>query len=141
MDFGSPEHELALKQFIIAMIVREAQADQDFSILEKRYLSYAAKTLGLSDTDVAAIRLNPKAYEIAPPPNEQERMNVLYYLLFMMRADNNISKEEENMCHHIGFRLGFRREMISDLIDVMRECLDKEIPPNAMLGLIRAYLN
>ncbi|MBI1224887.1 MAG: hypothetical protein GC192_06585 [Bacteroidetes bacterium] len=141
MDFGSPGEELALKQYIIAMIVQEAQADQDFSILEKKYLVYAAKTLGLSEAAVAAIRLNPTAFEIAPPPNEQQRMNILYYLLFMMKADKNISVQEEVMCHHIGFRLGFRRELISDLISVMRECLDKEIPPNAMIERIKAYLN
>ena len=141
MDFGSPEHELAVKKYIISMIVQEAQADQGFSILEKKYLAFAAKTLGLSVTAVAAIRIDPAAYEMAPPPNEQERMNVLYFLLFMMRADNSISKQEETMCHHIGFRLGFRREMISDLINVMRECLDKEIPPNAMVERIKAYLN
>ncbi len=141
MNFGSPEHEHRLKQFIISMIVQEAQADQDFSIIEKKYLSYAAKALGLSEAEVAAIRLNPASYEMAPPPNEQERMNVLYYLLFMMRADGQVKKEEEEMCHHIGFRLGFRPEMISDLINVMRSCLDKEIPPNAMVESVKAYLN
>lgn len=141
MDFGSPEHELALKQYIIAIIVLEAQADKEFSVLEKKYLAFAAKTLGLSDTAISAIRLQPSAYEMTPPPSEQERMNILYFLLFMMRADKNITKQEEDMCHHIGFRLGFRRELISDLIDVMRDCLDKEIPPNAMVERIRAYLN
>jgi uncharacterized tellurite resistance protein B-like protein len=141
MEFGSPEHEHRLKQFIISLIVQEAQADQDFSIVEKKYLSYAAKTLGLSESEVAAIRLSPADYEMAPPSNEQERMNVLYFLLFMLRADGQVNKAEEEMCHHIGFRLGFRREMISDLINVMRACLDKEIPPNAMLESVRAYLN
>ncbi len=141
MDFGSPGHELALKQYIISLIVQEAQADQHFSILEKKYLAFATKTLGLSEAEVAAIRLDPATYEIAPPPNEQARMNVLYFLLFMMRSDPSISTPEEIMCHHIGFRLGFRREMISDLINVMRDCLDKEIPPNAMVERIRAYLN
>ena len=141
MDFGTPENELALKQYIISMIVQEAQADQDFSILEKKYLVFAAKTLGLSDANIAAIQIDPAAYEIVPPPNEQERMNILYFLLFMMLSDRTITIQEETMCHHIGFRLGFRREMISDLINVMRDCLDKEIPPNAMVERIKAYLN
>jgi len=141
MEFGSPEHEHRLKQFIISLIVQEAQSDNDFSIIEKRYLNYAAKTLGLSEEEVATIRLNPNEFEMPPPPNEQERMNVLYFLLFMMRADGQVKKAEEDLCHHIGFRLGFRREMISDLINVMRACLDKEIPSDAMLESVRSYLN
>lgn len=141
MDFGTPDHELALKRYIIAMLVQEAQADHHFSTAEKRYLSFAAKNLGISEAEVATIRLNPERYEIAPPPNEQERMNVLYFLMFMLRSDQQVSKEEEIMCHHIGFRLGFRREMISDLINVMRDCLNKDIPSNAMMDRIRTYLN
>lgn len=141
MDFGSPKDELALKQYIVSLIVQEAQADEDFTIREKKYLAYATKTLGLTNAQVAAIRLNPKAYEIAPPPNEQMRMTILYYLLFMMRADQSISVQEEALVHQIGFRIGFRTEMIADLIGVMRDCLDKEIPPDAMLKRIRPFLN
>lgn len=141
MDFGTPDHELALKKYIISMIAQEAQADHHFSTLEKRYLSFVASNLGVSEAEVAAIRLNPGIYEIPPPQNEQERMNVLYFLLFMLRSDKEITKEEEALCHHIGFRLGFRRELISDLINLMRDCLDKEIPPHAMVDRIKTYLN
>jgi hypothetical protein len=141
MEFGSPEQLLRLKKYIISLIVQEAQADQDFSIIEKKYLAYVGRTLELSDADVAAIRLNPQGFEISPPPGEQERMNVLYYLLFMMRADKTIKKEEEELCHHLGFRLGFRREMITDMIEVMRDCLEKEIPPAALMERVKAYLN
>ncbi len=141
MDFGTPKHELALKKYIISLIVQEAQADHDFSIREKKYLAYAGRTLGLSESEVAAIRLDPAGYEIEPPHDEQLRMNVLYYLLFMMRADSSISKDEADMCHKIGFRLGFRMDMIAELIGVMRDCLDKEIPPNAMIERVRAYKN
>lgn len=141
MDFGSPEDELALKQYIISLIVQEAQADEDFTTREKQYLAYAAKKLELTDSQVAAIRLNPQVYEIAPPHDEQRRMTILYYLLFMMRADGSISAQEENLVHQIGFRLGFRTEMVTDLIVVMRDCLDKEIPPNAMLERIKPFLN
>lgn len=141
MEFGSPAYEHQLKLYIISLLVQEAQADQDFSIIEKKFLSYAAKTLGLPESEVNAIRLNPAAYDITPPPNEQERMNVLYFLLFMMRADQQIKPEEEELCHHLGFKLGFRRELISDLINVMRDCLGKEIPPDAMMERVRAYLN
>ena len=141
MEFGTPDHELTLKNYIISLIVQEAQADQSFFNIEKNYLVYAIKILGLSEKEVEAVRLNPAHYVMSPPPSEQVRMNVLYFLLFMMKADGQIKKEEEAICHHIGFRLGFRREMISDLISVMQDCLYKEIPPDAMVGRIRAYLN
>ncbi len=141
MDFGSAAHEHQLKLYIISLLVQGAQADHDFSTIEKKYLSYAAKSLGITESEVAAIRLNPSAFEMAPPQSEQERMNLLYYLLFMMRADQAVKTEEEAICHHLGFKLGFRRELISDLVNVMKDCLGKEIPPDAMMERVRAYLN
>ncbi len=74
MDFGNPEHELALKRYIVAMLVREAQADGEFSTIEKKYLSYAAKELGLPEAEVNAIRLNPNAFDLPPNSSESERM-------------------------------------------------------------------
>ncbi len=141
MDFGSAAHEHQLKQYIISLLVHAAYADHDFSLIEKKYLGYAAKSLGIAESEVATIRLNPSVYEMTPPPSEQERMNVLYFLLFMMRADQQLKPEEEEICHHLGFKLGFRRELISDLVNVMKDCLDKDIPPNAMIEYVRTYLN
>ncbi len=141
MEFGAPEHELQLKQYIISLLVLQAQSDKDFSVVEKKYLAHVSKNFGLSDAEVAAIRLNPEAYETKPPANEQERMNVLYYLLFMMRADKTIHTEEEAICYHVGFKLGFRPELVSDLVNVMRDCLDREIPPDAMVDRVKTYLN
>lgn len=141
MEFGAPEHELQLKQYIISLLVFQAQSDKDFSVVEKKYLAHVSKSFGLSDAEVAAIRLNPEVYETKPPANEQERMNVLYYLLFMMRADKTIHAEEEAICHHVGFKLGFRPELVSDLVNVMRDCLDKEIPSDVMVDRVKTYLN
>lgn len=141
MDFGTPEHELALKRYIIAMLIQEAQADGEFSNIEKKYLNYAAREIGLSDAEVVTIRLNPTAYDLPPNTNENERMVVLYYLLFMLQSDKNSKKEEEIICHHVGFRLGFRRDLISDLINQMKDCIDKQLPPTDMLEVIKPYLN
>ena len=95
----------------------------------------------MSQQEIEQIRQQPGDFDIPPPASEQNRMTILYYLLFMMRADGVVMKEEEEFCHHIGFRLGIRRDLISDMINLMKECLRQEIPPNAMLERIKPYLN
>lgn len=141
MNFGPQEEETMMKRYIVSLLVKQAQSDSEFSNLEKKYLAYVARSLDLSGKEVAAVRRNPESYSIAPPPDESKRMTILYYMLFMMRADRNIRKEEEGLCYNIGFRLGFRQDMISDLVNVMWECLDREIPPDAMISRVKAYLN
>ncbi|MEO1260125.1 MAG: hypothetical protein AAFZ15_15125 [Bacteroidota bacterium] len=141
MTFGSPQEELAMKSYIISLLVKQAESDGKFSNIEKKYLVYAANSLKLSDKEVAAIRHNPEEYAIAPPPDEGKRMTILYYLLFMMRADQEVNPAEEILCHKVGFQMGFREEMINNLIQLMKQYLINDIPPDSMVERIKPFLN
>lgn len=141
MDFSAQELGLEMKRYLISLLVKQAQSDNDFSLIEKKYLAYAGRSLGLSEAEIAAIRLNPEKYFTSPPPDESKRMTMLYFLLFMMWADGEIKAEEEKFCHHAGFCLGFRPDLVSDLISVLKVFLKNEIPPEAMLEKIKPYMN
>lgn len=141
MNFGTYDEQLAMKRYIISLLVKQALSDDDFSIIEKKYLIYAARSLQLSDAEVAAIRKSPDSFDITPPPDESQRMTIFYYLLFMMRADQKITEEEEQLCYQIGFKLGFRQDFVSNLIKLMKDYLVEDLPPNAMLERIKPYLN
>jgi len=141
MHFGLQEEEFALKRYIISLLVKQAQSDGDFTNFEKKYLVYAARSLHLSDKEVAAIRHAPEDYLIDPPFDESKRMTILYFLLFMMKADQKVEAEEEVLCYQIGFQMGFRQEMISDLIQMMKQYLMEDVPPDGMLERVKHYLN
>jgi len=141
MNFGTYDEQQAMKRYIISLLVKQALSDNDFSNIEKKYLAYAARSLQLSDVEVAAIRKSPDSYNISPPPDESKRMTIFYYLLFMMRADQKVTEEEEQLCYQIGFKLGFRQDLVGNLIKLMKEYLVEDMPPNAMLERIKPYLN
>lgn len=141
MDFGTFEEELAMKSYIISLLVKQATADSKIASEEKGYLNYASKALKLEESEVKQIIQSPDSFNISPPPDEDKRLTILYYLLFMMRADKNIDVKEEQLCYNIGFQMGFRQEMVSNLIGVMKEYLVEDIPPQAMLNKIKPYLN
>ena len=141
MDFGTFEDELAIKSYIISLLVKQATADGEFSYMEKEYLDYASEALKLDHSDVLSIVKAPDSFAISPPPDEDKRVTILYYLLFMMRADQVIDPKEEELCHKLGFQLGFRPDMVRQLVDVMKQYLMDDIPPQAMLDKIRPFLN
>lgn len=141
MDFGAQQLEPETKRYLISLLVKQAQSDNEFSLIEKKYLAFAGRSLGLSEAEIASVRLNPEKYFTAPPPDESKRMTILYFLLFMMWSDGEIKAEEEKFCHHAGFFLGFRPDLVTDLIGVMKGFLKNEIPPEAMLEKIKPYLN
>ena len=141
MHFGSKEEETAIKYYIISLLVKQAQSEGNFNNIEKKYLAYVTRSLRLSDAEVAAVRHTPDDFDIISPSDEGQRATILYYLLFMMKADQKINEEEEKLCYEVGFRMGFRQEMITNLIHLMQQYLTEDIPPDGMIEKIKPYLN
>lgn len=130
-----------LKKSIIAMLLRLQASDHAADIREFAYIHKVATHLGLSETDVTSVEEAVENYPLVPPPSERDRMTILYYLLFLMEIDGDVSKEEEDLVKEFGLRLGFRISLTAELIEVIRKYSASQIPRDAMLQLIRKYLN
>ena len=78
---------------------------------------------------------------IAVPTNENERIKILYYMLYLIKADFVVDQEEVEIVHHFGLRLGFRENMLNKLIEIATENIGKGLPIEKMLDTIRQYLN
>ena len=135
------EYDLAQRKSIIALLFKLAKSDDSVSNIEKLYFRDIANSIGIDSLSIDEIIQNPEAYPLKVPLNERERMTILYYLLFMMRVDGRIEKGEEKLIYTASFRLGFNEKLTEDLIGVMKTYLNKEIPPDLMLTLVKKYLN
>lgn len=141
MDFEIFEEEMALKGYLVSVLVRQAMDDGAISVEERSYLKYALKTIKLEEKDIKSIIESPMDYSTHPPLEENKRMTILYHLLFMMKSSRTIDFRKEELIHNIGFELGFRYEMIRNLISVVKDYKRKDLPPMALLEEIKPYLN
>ena len=139
--FDELNSDVEKNRSILALVVEMAKADQFNSPIEEKYISFVAKQLKIGEAELALIKNKPEQFPFVPPESEQERMTILYYILFTMRSDGEISLAEENICHKFGLRLGFNPALTQDLIRVMKTYAKEEVPPNAMLEQIKKYLN
>jgi hypothetical protein len=105
------------------------------------YILKVAREMGMTPQEISALK--PEGvYEQSKMPNDEiERMIILYYLLFMMQIDGIITSEEERLVKDLGHQLGFRIDMVTDLIDVIKSHEQIESPSETLLDKIRAYLN
>ena len=126
---------------ILSLIYKLIELDKKFDIREQKYLHDIAESLKLSSNEIKEVILNPDGFELVPPPSEQERMMILYYILFAMRIDGKILPTEEDMVYDIGIKLGFRETMLNDMIVVMKMHLHKRVDPEALISIIRKYHN
>lgn len=134
----TPDHS---KRAIIALLFKLMGSDKEENLKELGYIMHVGQQLGLSDDDLQEIKFNQDNYPLQPPTEERERIVILYYFLFFMKADGKIQPEEEKLVHHFGMKLGFRPDMTADLIAVLKKHVDQDVPPEELLGKIKVYLN
>lgn len=140
--FDNYQEERDRKKAIIALLIKMATVDQDLRKTEKNFILNIAEQIDLVPGEVIDIIESPERYAtLQAPASEQERMTILYYLLFLMRIDGEIHEKEEELCFKAGLRLGFNEQLTGDLIGVMKKHLTGPIPPETMLKEIRKYMN
>ncbi|MEM6800673.1 MAG: hypothetical protein AAF696_04670 [Bacteroidota bacterium] len=129
------------KKSLVSLLIRLSKSDDQIHVNEARFIMDVGSQLGLGTDEITEIENNLDAYPLDPPKSEQERVRILYHLLFMMKMDGEISEEESLLIHQIGLKLGFRPEMVNAMIQLIKEHIHTDVPPDQMLSILRRYLN
>ena len=130
-----------LKKTVIAMLLMLQSSDNTTDLREFAYIHKVAVHLGMSAGEVQEIEKQLDKFPLKPPADEKERMTILYYLLFLMEVDGDISPEEVHLVKEFGLRLGFRIELLDELIEIVKQHSYRSLPTNALLNPIKKYLN
>ena len=118
-----------------------AEADDKEHPNEIRFINNVAGRLGLGESDVHKIDSNPTELTLEMPKTPIDRMTLMYDMLWLMKIDGSVVQDEKDMVTEIGLRLGFRQEMIEELIAEITKYIGQPVPPNALLDIIRKYSN
>jgi len=129
------------KQTHILTLLMLAESDDKDHVNEIRFINNVARRIGLSELDVEEIDQHPERLTFSLPHSEQDRMTMLFDLLFLMKIDGVVAEEEKEMVLEIGVRLGFRILMVEEFISTISKYVGEEVPPNALLDIIRKYMN
>lgn len=135
------ESDFELSKNLIALLFKLSKEDSGTGKIEKNYITYVAGELGVDPHQVEEIEKKFNDYEMEIPENEMQRMTILYYLLFLIKIDSDVSSEEVKMVKEFGFKLGFRSRLVDELTALMKEYEGKQVPQEAMLEKIRKYHN
>lgn len=118
-----------------------AEADDNEHPNEVSFINNVAGRLGLKLSDVKEIENNPTELTFQMPKTPQNRMTLMYDMLWLMKIDGSVVAEEKDLVLEIGLRLGFRVEMIEELISIISRYVGQPVPENALLNVIRRYSN
>ncbi len=104
------------------------------------YLLKLGLSLKLYEEKVREI-INSEEKFLFIPKSEQDRVTILYYLIFLIEVDGVVDKNEEDMLHHFGLKLGFNPLLIANVIDIVKSQIGEKIATDAFLNDIKKYLN
>ncbi len=125
----------------LLLLLALTNADAKSTINEQKFILDIATQLGISADELNQLQSSFKHFKIEIPESEQERMTILYQLLFLMRIDAEIADPEKEIIHQIALKFGVHPDLTNDLINVMIEHLQKNIPIDALLVQIKKYMN
>lgn len=133
--------DLEHKRNILKIIANLAAKDGQLLENEVQFLYQVGKSFHFTIDDIKSIVKETSLHHISIPKSEQDRMNVLYYLLFMMKADNDVNQKEINMVKRLGFKLGFRSQLVEDMIHTISGAPNSKVTPDQLLADIKRYMN
>jgi len=126
---------------LLSTLIKLSRADNHFDEFEFAYILKVGRHIGVDDHIVEQLIKDSTTTELEIPKEEQDRMSILYYMLFLMKVDTIIHEDEIELIHHYGFKLGFSLSMIDEFIAVMHEHKFKKVPTDALLDIIKKYQN
>lgn len=127
---------------VLKVLIQLSKADNYFHEFEFSYLLKVGRHLEIEDERVEILiqRTDPSGIQVIPQ-KEEDRMVIIYYMLFLMKIDNKITVEEKELVHHYGFKLGFSAPMIDEFILIMEKNKNKRVETSKMLTILRKYQN
>ncbi len=126
---------------LLKLLVYMSQTDNVINESEFSYLIYVCNNLKIDPEELRKFENVHDVEKDILPTSEQDRVNILYHLLFVMNSDDNISPEEEKAVYHLAFKLGFNEETTRDFIELMKKYKLDELPPGSMLKIINKFQN
>lgn len=117
-------------------LIEIAAADGNLGVEEQRLLEYAAMRNNISREELKKIQANRAAIPFKVPATQKEKFYQLYDLVHMMSVDKNIHGEELRLCEIFAIQFGFRKETVREMIDAIRDNIEKWIGPEETMQTI-----
>lgn len=117
-------------------LIEIAAADGSFRSEEQKLLQYAAQRNNISAAELKDIQESPSKVRFQVPGNEEDKFTQLYDLVHMMSVDKDIHSEELRLCEIFAIKFGYRKEVVREMIEMIRQNIEKWIGPKETMEMV-----
>lgn len=97
------------------ILINLAASDKLIDDREVKTIQMIGKAGGLSKEEIDDMIRKPKPIGDLATFTEDQKFENLYQLILMMKSDGQIFKSEIHFCESVADRLGYRKEVISEI--------------------------
>lgn len=99
----------------LSALIQLASADEDFATKEKDLIYLIGKANGVKKEDIDELMSDPLEIDSVSTLSDDEKFELLYNVVQLMKIDNEIFLSEIRFCENIATKLGFSRKVIAEL--------------------------
>jgi uncharacterized tellurite resistance protein B-like protein len=111
-----------------------ALADGKMENVEFDFILHLAEKCYMSEKEVKRVIEHPDAITFLQPQTEREKFDQLYDLVTVMLIDGEISDKEMTLCKTFAMRMGYRTQVIDDLIGLVVQNVIKGVAAEVALA-------
>ena len=117
-------------------LIEIAAADGNLASEEQRLLENAAIRNNISKEQLKKIQANAFNVRFKAPGNKLDKFYQLYELVHMMSVDKSIHAEELRLCEIFALQFGYRKEIVREMIELIRTNIEKWIGPEETMKMV-----
>jgi len=129
--------QLDIKKSYLKQLIKVAKADGELETNEYDFILKVAKRLDSSEAEVQDVEKNLQTIVTEEPSGEDERFQFLYDLVWIMMVDTEIDKQEEQLCTKMADRLGFKPELVKNLIAAIQRHTNQGLEEDTIYQMVQ----
>ncbi|MDX9697777.1 MAG: hypothetical protein RBT49_18435 [Bacteroidales bacterium] len=111
-----------------------ALADGKMENVEFDFILHLAEKCYMLEKEVKRVIEHPEAITFVQPQTKREKFDQLYDLVTVMLIDGEISDKEMTLCKTFAMRMGYRTQVIDDLIALVVQNVIKGVAAEVALA-------
>ncbi|MEM9673537.1 MAG: TerB family tellurite resistance protein [Cyclobacteriaceae bacterium] len=126
----------------VNQLFRIAWADGSLDRVEEQYILSVGKKLGMTQEELQEVRDNfdPAIVSYKAPKTREEKFFMLFYLINLILADDEIHPEEMRITENIVMKLGYSPDTVISILSVIEINQAKDISPEETYDNLKVQL-
>lgn len=124
----------------LKILVNLARIDGDVAPREREYITTIGKANGFPESSVATLFYHSHDIIIPESLTNEEKFNYIFSLVQLMKIDERMYKDEIRYCSDIASRLGYRQEVMFELMLKVKSAAMEANEMESLKNLIADYL-